>query len=59
MKIDGAAGRAGLGEQLPDASGADADVLLDELGTGDREERHAGLGGDGLASIVFPVPGGP
>ena len=28
--------------------GADADVLLDELGAGDREERHAGLGGDGL-----------
>ena len=36
----------GLVEQVADAAGADADEHLDELGAGDREERHAGLAGD-------------
>ena len=48
MKIDGTSGGAGLGEQLADTSGADPDVLLDELGARHREERHVGLGRDGL-----------
>ena len=37
----------GLIEQVADAAGADADEHLDELGTGDAEERHAGLTCDG------------
>ena len=37
----------GLVEQVADAAGADADEHLDELRAGDREERHAGLAGDG------------
>ena len=36
----------GLLEEVADAAGADADEHLDEVGTGDREERHAGLAGD-------------
>ncbi len=36
----------GLFEQIADARGADADEHLDEVGTGDREERDAGLAGD-------------
>ena len=40
-------GLLGLGEQAPHARGADADDDLDELARGDREERHAGLAGDG------------
>ena len=38
--------RLGLLEQVADAAGADADEHLDEVGTGDRVERHAGLAGD-------------
>ena len=43
------AGRVGLGllEQVADAGGADADEHFHEVGTGDGEERHAGLAGDG------------
>ncbi len=37
----------GLIEQVADARGADADEHLDELRAGDREERDAGLAGDG------------
>ncbi len=42
------AGRVLLGllEEVPDARRADADEHLDEVGAGDREERHAGLAGD-------------
>ena len=38
---------AGLLEQVADAAGADADEHLHEVGAGDRQERHAGLTGDG------------
>ena len=34
-------------EEVADAAGADADEHLDEVRAGDREERHAGLAGDG------------
>ena len=37
----------GLLEQVADAARADADEHLDEVGAGDREERHARLAGDG------------
>ena len=37
----------GLLEQVTHARGADADEHLDEVGAGDREERHARLAGDG------------
>ncbi len=37
----------GLLEHVAHAAGADADEHLDEVGTGDREERHLGLAGDG------------
>ena len=42
------AGRVLLGllEEVAHAGGADADEHLDEVGPGDREERHAGLAGD-------------
>ena len=36
----------GLLEQVADAGGADTDEHLDEVGAGDRVERHAGLAGD-------------
>ena len=36
----------GLIEEIAHARGADADEHLDEIRTGDREERHAGLAGD-------------
>jgi hypothetical protein len=36
-----------LHEEVADARGADADEHLDEVGAGDREERHAGLARDG------------
>ena len=39
---------ARLREELADALGADADVLLDEVRSGDGEERHAGLAGERL-----------
>src|SRR5690606_19390365 len=38
----------GLFEHVAYTAGADADEHLDEVGTGDREERHLGLAGDGL-----------
>ena len=38
----------GLLEQVADAAGADADEHLDEVRTGDREERHVRLAGDGF-----------
>jgi hypothetical protein len=55
------AGRVLLGllEHVAHARGADADEHLDEVRTGDREERHLGLAGDGRASSVLPVPGEP
>ena len=34
-------------EQVAHAAGADADEHLDEVGAGDREERHVRLAGDG------------
>src|SRR6202008_2151983 len=37
----------GLLEEIAHARGADADEHLDEVRAGDREERHAGLAGDG------------
>ena len=37
----------GLLEQVAHPGGADADEHLDEVRAGDREERHAGLAGDG------------
>ena len=37
----------GLLEHVADAAGADADEHLDEVGTGNGEERHIGLAGDG------------
>ena len=36
----------GLIEEVADAAGADADEHLDEVGSGDGEERHVGLPGD-------------
>ena len=39
--------RLGLLEQVADPGGADADEHLDEVGTGDRVERHARLAGHG------------
>ncbi len=44
---DGRGAGLGLLEQVADAAGADADEHLDEVRAGDREERHAGLAGDG------------
>ena len=44
---DGRGVLLGLLEQVAHAAGADADEHLDEVGTGDRVERHAGLAGDG------------
>ncbi len=43
------AGRVLLGllEHVAHAAGADADEHFDEVGTGDREERHVGFAGDG------------
>ncbi len=38
----------GLLEHVAHAAGADADEHLDEVGTGNAEERHLGLAGDGL-----------
>ncbi|MPM31941.1 hypothetical protein SDC9_78498 [bioreactor metagenome] len=43
---DGRAVLLGLLEQVADPGGTDADEHLDEVGAGDREERHAGLAGD-------------
>jgi hypothetical protein len=54
-------GRVGLGllEQVAHAGGADADEHLDEVGAGDRVERHAASPATARASSVLPVPGGP
>ena len=44
---DGGCVGLGLLEQVADPAGADTDEHLDEVGSGDRVERHAGLAGDG------------
>ena len=44
---DGRGVLLGLLEQVADPGGADTDEHLDEVRTGDRVERHAGLTGDG------------
>ena len=44
---DGGRVLLGLLEQVAHAAGADADEHLDEVGAGDRVERHARLAGDG------------
>ena len=44
---DGRAVLLGLLEEVADAARAHADEHLDEVGTGDREEGHSGLAGDG------------
>src|SRR5437899_12421021 len=49
----------GLVEEVADAAGADTDEHLDELGAGDREERHARLTGDGLAEQRLARAGRP
>ena len=51
--------RVGLGllEQVAHAAGADADEHLDEVRAGDREERHAGLTGDGAGEQRLAGPG--
>src|SRR6185436_19183835 len=43
----------GLLEHVAHAAGADADEHLDEVGTGDREERHLRLAGDRLGEQRF------
>ena len=48
MKMMQGACFLGLLEHVAHARGADADEHLDEVGAGDREERHLGLAGDGL-----------
>src|SRR5437868_2429267 len=44
---DAGGGLLGLLEEVADARGADADEHLDEVGAGDREERHSRLAGAG------------
>ncbi len=44
----------GLGEHVAHARGAHADKHLDEVGTGDAEERHLGLACDGLGQQRLP-----
>src|SRR5436853_48143 len=46
-----------LVEQVAHARRADADEHLDELGARDREERHAGLAGDGAREHCLPRAG--
>ena len=48
----------GLLEQVAHPGGADADEHLDEVGTGDGEERHAGLTGDGTGQQRLTRAGG-
>ena len=48
---------AGLLEEVADARGADADEHLDELGAGDREERHLRLARDRLREQRLPRAG--
>jgi hypothetical protein len=54
------AGRVLLGllEHVAHARGADADEHLDEVGAGNREERHLGLAGDGLGQQRLAGAGG-
>ena len=47
MKIMLGACSTAWAEQIAHPRRADADEHLDEVGTGDAEERHAGLAGDG------------
>ena len=54
---DGRSGGAHAGEQVTDTGGTDTDERLDELGTGDGEERHLGLAGDGLGEQRLATPG--
>ena len=49
----------GLLEQVADAAGADTDEHLDEVGAGDRVERHAGLAGDGTRQQRLAGAGRP
>jgi hypothetical protein len=49
----------GLFEQVAHAARADADEHLDEVGAGDREERHARPHRRRPGERVLPVPGGP
>jgi len=46
-------------EHVAHARGTDADEHLDEIRTGDREERHLASPAIALASSVLPVPGLP
>ena len=48
----------GLLEQVAHPGGADADEHLDEIRTGDGEERHAGLTGDGTGQQRLTRAGG-
>ena len=48
MKMMHGARALGLGEQVADAGGADADEHFDEIGAAEAEERHVGLAGDRL-----------
>ena len=49
----------GLVEEIADPARADADEHLDEFGTGDAEERHAGLAGDRAREQCFARARGP
>src|SRR3954464_15469776 len=49
----------GLLEEVAHAAGADADEHLDEVRAGDREERHAGLAGDGAGEQRLAGAGRP
>ena len=49
----------GLLEQVAHAGRADADEHLDEVGAGDREERHAGLARDGAGQQRLAGSGRP
>src|SRR5581483_2111738 len=46
-------------EQVAHTGGADADEHLDEVGARDREERHAGLAGDGAREERLARAGRP
>ena len=50
--------RLGLLEQVADSGGTDTDEHLDEVGTGDRVERNAGLTGDGACEQRLARTGG-
>ena len=59
MKMMQGAFCARLLEQVAHARGADADEHLDELRAVDREERHAGLAGDGARQQRLAGAGRP